>query len=108
MANVKTITNDNFAKEVLQAAEPVMIDFWAPWCGPCKMLGPVVDTLAQENAEKIKVGKINVDENQQLAVQYGVRGIPTLIFFKGGQEVKRIVGAQGKTQLQRIIDEITA
>ena len=106
MADVKNIGVDNFSSEVLQAAKPVVIDFWAPWCGPCKMLGPIVEVLAEENADKISVGKLNVDENQSLAAQYGVRGIPTLIFFKGGQEVKRVVGAQNKAQLQKIIDEV--
>jgi len=108
MADVKTITNDNFQKEVLQAEQPVLVDFWAPWCGPCKMVGPIVDTLAGENAGKIVVGKVNVDENQELAVQFGVRGIPTLLFFKAGQEAKRIVGAQNKNQLQKVIDEVIA
>jgi len=106
MGNVKNISTDNFDNEVLQAGKPVLVDFWAPWCGPCKMLGPVVETLADENADKIDVGKLNVDENQSLAVQFGVRGIPTLIFFKAGKEVKRIVGAQNKNQLQKVIDEV--
>lgn len=108
MANVKSINSDNFDSEVLQAGKPVLVDFWAPWCGPCKMLGPIVETLADENAGKIEVGKLNVDENQSLAVQFGVRGIPTLIFFKAGKEVKRIVGAQNKNQLQKVIDEVIA
>lgn len=106
MADVKNINTDNFDSEVVQAGKPVLVDFWAPWCGPCKMLGPIVETLADENADKIDVGKLNVDENQSLAVQFGVRGIPTLIFFKGGKEVKRIVGAQNKNQLQKAIDEV--
>ena len=106
MANVKDISTDNFDTEVVQAVKPVLIDFWAPWCGPCKMLGPIVETLAEENVDKINVGKLNVDENQSLAVQFGVRGIPTLIFFKDGKEVKRVVGAQNKNQLQKIIDEV--
>jgi thioredoxin 1 len=106
MANVKNIGQDNFDSEVIKSDLPVMIDFWAPWCGPCKMVGPIVETLAEENVGKINIGKLNVDENQALAVQYGVRGIPTLLFFKDGQEVKRIVGAQNKNQLQKAIDEL--
>ena len=108
MANVKNIGKDNFDSEVLKADKPVLLDFWAPWCGPCKMVGPIVETLADENEGKIYVGKLNVDENQPLAVQFGVRGIPTLIFFKEGKEVKRIVGAQNKNQLQKAIDEVIA
>ncbi|MBP1762393.1 MAG: thioredoxin [Firmicutes bacterium] len=106
MSNVKAVNADGFDNEVLKASNPIMVDFWAPWCGPCKMLGPIVDTLAEENKEKLDVAKVNVDENQSIAAKYGVRGIPTLIFFKDGQEVKRIVGAQGKPQLQKVIDEI--
>ena len=106
MSNVKAVNADGFDNEVLKASNPIMVDFWAPWCGPCKMLGPIVDTLAEENKEKLDVAKVNVDENQSIAAKYGVRGIPTLIFFKNGQEVKRIVGAQGKPQLQKVIDEI--
>jgi thioredoxin 1 len=106
MENVKTINVDNFEKEVTQSELPVLIDFWAPWCMPCKMVGPVVETLAGENTAKITVGKINVDDNQSLAAKFGVRSIPTLLFFKDGNEVKRIVGAQGKAQLQTAIDEV--
>ena len=100
------LTIDNFNNEVLQAEKPVLVDFWAPWCGPCKMVGPIVETLADENAGKLNVGKLNVDENSSLAAQFGVRSIPTLIFFKAGKEVKRIVGAQNKNQLQKAIDEV--
>jgi len=108
MSNVKTLTADNFESEVLQAQKPVLVDFWAPWCGPCKMIGPIVDVLAEKNAAKLEVGKLNVDENPSLAAPYGVRGIPTLLFFKDGKEVKRIVGGQNKNQLQKTIDEVTA
>lgn len=108
MSDVKTITADNFDSEVLKAEKPVLVDFWAPWCAPCKMIGPIIDGLAEENAAKLTVAKLNVEENPSLAAQYGVRGIPTLLFFKGGQEVKRIVGGQGKNQLQKTIDEVTA
>lgn len=106
MDNVVTLTVENFEEEVLKSSRPVLVDFWAPWCGPCKMVGPIVETLAGENQDKLTVGKLNVDENQSLAVQFGIRGIPTLVFFKDGSEVKRIVGAQNKTQLQRAIDEV--
>jgi len=108
MSVVKNINNDNFDTEVVKSDLPVMMDFWAPWCGPCRMVGPVVENLANENSAKINTGKINVDENQALAMQFGVRSIPTIVFFKNGQEVKRIVGAQGKAQLQKVINEITA
>lgn len=106
MADVKVFNNENWNQEVLQSDLPVLVDFWAPWCGPCKMLGPVVESLAADNEGKIKVGKVNVDENQSLAAQFGIRGIPTLTFFKGGTEVKRIVGAQNKAQLQKVVDEL--
>lgn len=103
---VKNLTGDNFEQEVIQEALPVLVDFWAPWCGPCKMVGPIVETLAAENEGKMVVAKVNVDENKSLAVQYGIRGIPTLVFFKDGAEVKRVVGAQNKSQLQTSINQI--
>ncbi|MEA1961876.1 MAG: thioredoxin [Bacillota bacterium] len=106
MVEVKTITADNFKQEVLQADKPVLIDFWAPWCAPCKMVGPIVESLAGENDGKLVVGKVNVDENQSLAAQFGIRGIPTLTFFNEGEEVKRVIGAQSKPQLQKAIDEV--
>ncbi len=103
---VKNLTKDNFEQEVIKGSLPVLVDFWAPWCGPCKMVGPIVETLAAENEGKLAVAKVNVDENKDLAVQYGIRGIPTLVFFKDGAEVKRVVGAQNKNQLQTAIDQI--
>jgi thioredoxin 1 len=108
MAEVKALTENNFEQEVIKSELPVLVDFWAPWCGPCKMLGPIVDSLATDNSGKLNVGKVNVDDNKPLAVKYGIRGVPTLIFFKGGQEVKRIVGAQNKNQLQTVINEMLA
>ncbi len=106
MANVVTVTDQNFQQEVLESGLPVLVDFWAPWCGPCKMVGPVVESLAADNEGKLVVAKLNVDDNKNIAAQYGIRGIPTLAIFKDGAEVKRIVGAQGKPQLQKVIDEI--
>lgn len=106
MSAVLTIDGGNFENEVLKAEKPVLVDFWASWCGPCKMLGPIVDAVAEENTGKIVVGKVNVDENRELAIQFGIRGVPTLIFFKYGKEIKRVVGAQSKAQLQSLIDEV--
>ena len=103
---VKTITKENFTTEVLEANKTFMIDFWAPWCGPCQMIGPIVDAIAEEFSEKINVGKVNVDESQDLAIEYGVLGVPTLLFFKDGKEIKRIVGAQNKTLLTQAINEL--
>ncbi|MDD3853633.1 MAG: thioredoxin [Syntrophomonadaceae bacterium] len=108
MAEVKALTETNFEQEVIKSELPVLVDFWAPWCGPCKMVGPIVDSLATDNSGKLNVGKVNVDDNKAVAVKYGIRGVPTLIFFKGGQEVKRIVGAQNKNQLQTVINEVLA
>lgn len=87
-----TITKDNFEAEVKNSDIPVVVDFWASWCGPCKMMGPLVDQLAEEMEGKVKVGKINVDEQPELAAQYGVMSIPTIVKFVGGEEVKRSVG----------------
>ncbi|WP_138296104.1 MULTISPECIES: thioredoxin [unclassified Clostridium] len=90
---VVTLTKDNFATEVEQAQGPVLVDFWATWCGPCRMIGPVVEQIAEANAGKLKVGKVNVDEQPELAARFGVMSIPTLILFKGGQQVEQVIGA---------------
>lgn len=93
------ITETNFQAEVLQADVPVLVDFWATWCGPCRMIAPVVEELATEYAGKLKVGKVDVDSHQQLAMQYGIRSIPTLLLFKNGTVVEQIIGAVPKKAL---------
>ncbi|MEG1525352.1 MAG: thioredoxin [Clostridia bacterium] len=95
---VITITSDNFETEVLKAANPVLVDFWAPWCGPCRMVSPIVDEISEETAG-IKVGKINIDEQSALAAQYGVMSIPTLMVFSGGQVKEKAVGARPKAAI---------
>jgi len=105
MANVMEISEANFESDVLQNSQPVLVDFWAPWCGPCRMVGPVVDELAQENGDKVTIGKINIDENQSLAQNYQVSSIPTLMMFKDGEVVDRFVGVQPKARLQEAIDQ---
>ncbi len=102
--NVLEITEANFESEVLQSKEPVLIDFWAPWCGPCRQIAPVVEQLAGEYHGSVKVGKINVDDAQKLAGNYGVNSIPTLMIFKGGQVIEQFVGLQGKPKLQAALD----
>jgi thioredoxin 1 len=106
MSNEKVFSNDNFQTEVLESSEPVLVDFWAEWCGPCRMLGPVVEKIADANAGKIKVGKINVDDNKEMAQKYGVQGIPTMLFFKGGEVAKQLVGFQSQENIQQVIDEL--
>lgn len=98
-----TVTKDNFQSEVLDSDIPVFVDFWAEWCGPCKMVAPVVAELAEDYAGRLKVGKVNVDEQQQLAVQFQVSAIPTMIIFKDGQAVDSIVGFLPKSELEKAI-----
>jgi thioredoxin 1 len=93
------VTDSNFQSEVLQSDKPVLVDFWAEWCGPCKMIAPMVEELAKEYDGKLKVGKVNVDSNQQTSMQYGIRSIPTLLIFKGGKVVDQLVGAVPKKML---------
>jgi thioredoxin 1 len=101
--NVMAFTDANFDKEVLQSEIPVLVDFWATWCAPCKAIAPLVDAMADEYVGKVKVGKVNVDENQATPGKFGVRGIPTLILFKGGVVVEQIVGAVPKSQLDAML-----
>ncbi|MFA7059316.1 MAG: thioredoxin [Pedobacter sp.] len=100
---VMAFTDANFDREVLQSDIPVLVDFWATWCAPCKAIAPLVDAVADEYAGKIKVGKVNVDENPASPAKFGVRGIPTLILFKGGAVIDQIVGAVPKSQLEALI-----
>lgn len=99
------VNDKNFSAEVLQSDLPVLVDFWATWCGPCKSIGPVIDELSKEYAGRVKIAKLNVDENPSTPSQYGVRGIPTLILFKGGKILEQVVGAVPKTRLVSMIDK---
>ena len=98
------VNDQNFESEILQSDIPALIDFWAPWCGPCRMIAPVVEELAQQYAGKVKGAKLNVDEAPETPTRYGVRGIPTVILFKGGQDVEKIVGAAPKARLEQMIN----
>ena len=110
MENAKSleveVSDRNFQEEVLESIIPVLVDFWAPWCMPCRMLAPIIEKLAEENVGKLKVCKLNTDENQNIAAQYGIQGIPTLIVFKKGKEVGRTVGVMSKEKLQEKLDPI--
>lgn len=108
MADVTELTSTNFQAEVIESTEPVLVDFWAPWCGPCRMIAPMVEELAEENAGALKVAKINIDETQEIAASYGVSSIPTIMIFKNGDVVDRFVGVQPKARLQEAIDEAKA
>lgn len=103
--NVEVYTDGNFDEKVLQSDKLTVVDFWAEWCAPCRMIAPTMEELAGENADKVNIGKLNVDENNKTATKYGIRSIPTLLFFKNGNILKQVVGVRGKEELQEVIDE---
>ncbi len=106
MAVAIEVTEDNFESEVVQANEPVLVDFWAPWCGPCQMIAPILESLAEKYTGKIKVGKVNLDEHPMLASEYGIRSIPAIFIFNSGEVVERITGVQTEDYLAALIDQV--
>ena len=105
---VVIVTDSEFDSTVLQSERPVVLDFWAEWCQPCKMLAPTIEEIAGEYEDKVKVGKLNVDDNPNTATKYGIRGIPTLLFFTGGKVVQQVTGVNSKPELKKILDESLA
>ncbi|MGB7745823.1 MAG: thioredoxin [Verrucomicrobiia bacterium] len=105
---IVALTQENFAQQVLQSPVPVLVDFWAEWCGPCKMIAPLLDELADEYDGKVKIGKVNIDEQQSLASEYGIRAIPTLLLFSKGQVADQIVGARSKRDFKASLDRVAA
>ena len=102
--NTLTFTDSKFDQDVLRSESPVLVDFWAEWCGPCRMMAPTIDLVASEYAGKAKIGKVDVDSNGETAMRYNIRGIPTLLLFKGGRVVEQRVGAIGKSEVQKMLD----
>ncbi len=105
MAAVLNFESASFEADVLKSEVPVLVDFWAPWCGPCKMIGPIIEEMASEMGDDVKLGKVNVDDNQELAGQFGVRGIPTIMIFKGGEVVSSFVGLRPKEDLVQALND---
>jgi thioredoxin 1 len=108
MAAIPEVSDNNFQAEVLESETPVLVDFWAPWCGPCRLVTPVLEQIADERGEDLKIVKLNVDENQQVAGNFQVMQIPTLILFKGGEVAKKVIGAQPKRKLEAELEPVLA
>jgi thioredoxin 1 len=106
MGSVNKTDVAHFEADVLKADKPILVDFWAEWCGPCRVLGPILDDVAKELGEKAQIVKVNVDDNPELAQKYGIRGIPTMIFFKNGQAAKTLVGVQTKEEIKKSLEEL--
>jgi thioredoxin 1 len=106
--NVSEVTDNNFQAEVIESEVPVLVDFWAPWCGPCRMVAPVVEQIAEERGDQLKVVKMNIDENQDTAVQFNVLSIPTLILFRNGEAAKTVIGAYPKRKLEAELEPVLA
>lgn len=106
MAKPREVTDDTFQQEVLDATRPVLVDFWAPWCGPCRMVAPIVEELSGEYDGKVEFVKVNTDDNPKTSVKYGIRSIPTLLVFKGGEKVSEIVGFRPKSDLKQRLDDV--
>ena len=106
--NVNEFSDDNFEAEVINSDLPVLVDFWAPWCGPCRIIAPVVEELSEALEGKLKVGKLNVDDNQKVSMKFGIRSIPTLLVFKDGEVAEQIIGAVPKTEIERVVSKVMA
>jgi thioredoxin 1 len=104
--NVNVFSDENFETEVINSDTPVLVDFWAPWCGPCRIIAPVVEELSDAYEGKLKVGKLNVDDNQQTSMKFGIRSIPTLLVFKDGEVAEQIIGAVPKTEIERVVTKV--
>ncbi len=104
--SIMELNNSNFDSEVIRSDKPVLVDFWAPWCGPCRALAPIIEEVSHEYSDKIKIGKVNVDENPEISMRFGIRSIPTLILFKNGQAVEQIIGAVPKSEIERAIQKV--